>query len=311
MTAANLSRTVMRFAPSRQRLSEAGRRIARYDAAADSPAAATMQWAFALLAGLLVWVLAFATFFSGLVEHHAQHDRYASFRKNLADGVVPVSAPIRAGTPVALIDAPAGGLHDLVVVEGSTAEQLRGGPGHFPGSPLPGAPGGSLVLGRSVSYGGPFGHLGDFRPGDTMDVTTGTGTYRYIVEDVRRAGDPLPAALPSGGSLLTLESSEGAGWRSGWAPSHAVWVDAVLHGKSTPGGRVGAAGSADKPMASDASNLYEIVLWLQVLLLAVVAITVLRRRWNVWQLWLVAVPVVLAGLWGMTNAMWPLLPNLL
>lgn len=311
MTAADLSRSVMRFTPSRQRLTRLGRRVTRYDASADSAVAATTQWAFAILAGLLIWVLAFGTFFSGLAEHHAQHNLYVSFRKDLADGVVPVGAPISAGAAVALINGPSGGLHNLIVVEGTSARQLRDGPGHFPGSPLPGQPGGSLLLGRSASYGGPFGGIGHFRSGDTITVTTGEGVYTYTVEDVRRAGDPLPAALPAGGGLLTLETSEGSGWRSGWAPSHGLWVDAVLHGKAAAAGPLGAASSADRPMAVDTGSLNQIVLWLQLLVLVVVATVVLRRRWGAWQLWLVALPVVLASLWGFTNALWPLLPNLL
>lgn len=311
MTASDLSRSVMRFAPSRQQLSTLGRRVVRYDAAADNPAAATTHWALAILAALLVWVLAFGTFFSGLVEHHAQHNLYAAFRKNLADGVAPVSAPIHPGTPVALLDAPAGGLHNLVVSEGTSSQILRNGPGHYPGSPLPGQPGGALVFGRSVTYGGPFGQIGHLHAGDTITATTGEGTFVYTVEDVRRAGDPLPAALPSSGSLLTLESAEGSGWQSGWAPSHGIWVDAVLQSKSVPGGPVGTPSSADKAMAGDAGDLYQIVLWLQLLVLVVLAIVVLRRRWGVWQLWSVALPLVLAALWGMTNALWPLLPNLL
>jgi sortase A len=310
MTAIHRSRQTMRFTPSKKQFTELGRRLARGDAEA-SPASAVVQWSFAIVAGLLLWILAFGTVFSGLVEHHLQHNLYVSLRQNLFDGVVPVGAPIAEGAPIALINGPAGGIHQVVVVQGTSAGDLRAGPGHYPGSPLPGQPGGALIFGRSVSYGGPFADIGHFHAGDKITVTTGQGVFTFLVEDVRRAGDPIPSALPAGGSQLTLETSEGSGWRSGWAPSHTLWVDAILQGKAAQAAPVAATSSADQAMATDSSGLFQVVLWLQLLVFVVVVIVVLRRRWGGWQLWLIAMPITVASLWGLSNAAWPLLPNLL
>ena len=73
---------------------------------------------------------------------------------------------------------------------------------------------------------------------------------------------------------------------------------------------VGAAPNEDGLMRRDTSQLYPLVLWLQLLLIGVVGIVVGRAKWGTWQSWIVGVPVVLAALWGASNAAWVLLPNL-
>ena len=53
------------------------------------------------------------------------------------------------------------------------------------------------------------------------------------------------------------------------------------------------------------------MLWLQLLAVLVVALAGSRAGGSLWQVWLVAVPAVLAVLWGTSNAAVALLPNLL
>jgi sortase A len=50
---------------------------------------------------------------------------------------------------------------------------------------------------------------------------------------------------------------------------------------------------------------------MQLLALGVVGIVIGRARWGLWQPWLVGVPIVLAALWGASNEVWALLPNLI
>ena len=52
-----------------------------------------------------------------------------------------------SGVPVAIIDIPHIGVHE-VVVEGARSGQLREGPGHLVGSSLPGQPGNAVIAGR-------------------------------------------------------------------------------------------------------------------------------------------------------------------
>lgn len=280
-------------------------------AAERSAAASILNWTLPVLAGLTFWVFAFGGVISALAEHHDQHGLYVTFRQEVYDGVAPLGGAMKEGKPVALLESSTGGLDQLVVVEGSSASDLRSGPGHLPGTPLPGQPGAVVIMGRSVSYGHPFGRIAQFHAGDKIIATTGEGQYTYVVEDVRRPGDLLPQPLPAGGSQLTLVTSEGSGWRAGWAPSHAIYVDAVLQGKAAAGAATtGAPRPADAVMTNDTGGLYEVLLWLQLLIGVSILILLGRRKWGAWQVWLVGMPLLLAALWGVTNSAWPLLPNL-
>ena len=51
-------------------------------------------------------------------------------------------------------------------------EDLRGGPGHLIGTPLPGALGNSVILGHRHAWGGPFADLTKLRRGDLIAVET-------------------------------------------------------------------------------------------------------------------------------------------
>jgi sortase A len=280
-------------------------------AAELSTTSATAQWALVGLAAVALWLGLFGAGISALPEQHAQHGLYAKFRNQLALGTASLGGAVAEGTPVAMVQSAAGGLHGIVVAEGTSSADLRSGPGHLPGTVLPGQAGVSVLMGRSVSYGGPFRHIADLHAGEAVVVTTAQGRFKYVVSGVRRAGDRLPAALPAGGSQLTLVTSEGTGWRSGWAPTHAVMVDAVLKGKAAPPpSTTGIPRAVDQPMHRDSSRLYALVLWLQLLVIAVVGIVIARARWGAWQSWLIGLPVVAAALWGASNTAAVLLPNL-
>jgi len=270
-------------------------------------------WMCLGLAALSIWTLFYAFALSGLQALRSQTELYAQFREELSLATAPLGGAISPGSPVAVIDAPQAGIHQLVVVEGTSAGQLQAGPGHRRDTPLPGQVGTSVLFGRSVMFGGPFSSIAALRPGQTLKVVTGQGTYSYTVEDVRRGGDRLPPPLASDGSRLELVSSEGSGWQSGWAPTHLVYVDALLKGQAgpSPPGRPAAISVAELPMHADAGALVLVVLWLQILIAAALAVVWLALRWGRWQAWAVGVPVVLACLWGLTSTAVQLLPNLL
>jgi sortase A len=283
--------------------------------AARVPISATRSASIAALAvvGILaVWFVLYALLFSSLQETHTQHVMYSHLRQDLALATVPIGGVIAAGTPVAVMSAPSIKLHS-VIVEGTSSEDLSKGPGHYPSSPLPGQAGISQVLGRSATFGSPFGSITSLRAGAPITITTGQGTFTYTVVDVRRAGDPIPGVLATSPASLILETSAGSGWRSGWAPSQVVYVDASLtKGKvaPTPAGRLAVSPAADQELASDTGDLVPLVLWLQALILLSVGVVYAYTRWSKWQLWLVALPAVLAVLWGTTSCALLLLPNL-
>jgi sortase A len=72
---------------------------------------------------------------------------------------------------------------DDIVVAGTSKENLKKGPGHYPGTPLPGSPGNAAIAGHRTTYGAPFFNLGKLKVGDPIfTATVGTGQWsRYEV----------------------------------------------------------------------------------------------------------------------------------
>ncbi|WP_375474904.1 sortase [uncultured Jatrophihabitans sp.] len=261
------------------------------------------------LCALALWSLVYLLIVSSLQHARIQHELYTKLRAELAQATAPLAGPISIGAPVAVLSIPAAGLHGEVVVEGTTPSALRSGPGHLRTTPLPGEIGTSVLYGRSLSFGAPFAELVGLKAGDAITVSTDQGVFHFHVRDVRRPGDAftVPAA---GTASLTLVSTAG-----GWTPDRIVYVDAALSGKPAgdPGGRPTTLGPQERLMANDTDpvTLTQVVLWLQLLVVALVGSVWLAKRWRRGQLWLVAAPIVLAALWGLSNAAAQLLPNVL
>ena len=53
---------------------------------------------------------------------------------------------------------------DKVIVEGTTTDVLPKGPGHYPATPLPGAPGTVAIAGHRTTYGAPFRKVDKLKP---------------------------------------------------------------------------------------------------------------------------------------------------
>jgi sortase A len=277
-----------------------------------APIRAAVLVALLGLAVLAVWFVLYALYFSSLQESHNQHVMYTRLRAYLGSEKVPFGGVIKAGTPVMYITSPAIGLH-AVVVEGTSSKELAKGPGHFPATPFPGQAGTSKIFGRSATFGSPFGKVNSLRPGQLITVTTGQGVYTFTVIDVRGPGDPKPSPAQLGVASISLETSVGSGWRSGWAPTHAILADAAMTKgtvQPTPPDQPTGVVKADRPLAGDTGDLVPLVLWLQAMVLLAGALTYAHGKWSAWQMWLVGLPTVLAVLWGATSTALLLLPNL-
>jgi sortase A len=269
-----------------------------------------------ILAVLAGWLALFLGPLSALKESHAQSTLYSQFRDQLSSGVTPPppfapGSTLHAGNPVAVLTIPAIGMRRTVVVEGSTSGELESGPGHLPGTVLPGEAGVSTLLGRAFGYGAPFSRISSLRPGDLITTITGQGISHYKVLDSRGPGQPIPGSLGTAAGRLTLVTAANNGWRNLWVPTHAIYVDAVLQGAAS-GVAVGTAlSTADLPMKSDTGGLIELVLWLQLLLLGSLAVVWAATRWGRRQAWTVGIPVIIGVLWGVSLEFTRLLPNLL
>ncbi|MFP5375722.1 MAG: class E sortase [Acidimicrobiia bacterium] len=116
--------------------------------------------------------------------------------------------PTPEGDAVALIRIPSIGV-DKAVVEGVSLAALKRGPGHYPGTPLPGQPGNAAIAGHRTTYGAPFSRLDQLGPGDPILVTTRQGRFRYEVSSTRVVQPSETSVLdPTGDDRLTLTTCE-------------------------------------------------------------------------------------------------------
>ena len=97
-----------------------------------------------------------------------------------SDDPAPDTAAPAEGSPVALLQIPAIGV-DKVVVEGTNTPDLRQGPGHYQGTPLPGQAGNAAIAGHRTTYGAPFYNLDALHKPDLIMLTTPQGMFTYEV----------------------------------------------------------------------------------------------------------------------------------
>jgi len=67
-------------------------------------------------------------------------------------------------------------------VFGVGRDDLRRGPGLYPSTPLPGAPGNTAIAGHRTTHGAPFFDIDQLVPGDPIFVETADGRFEYKVE---------------------------------------------------------------------------------------------------------------------------------
>jgi sortase A len=72
-----------------------------------------------------------------------------------------------------------------VFVEGTGAGDLRKGPGHYPGTPLPGEHGTVAIAGHRTTYGAPFRNVDELERNDRIELRMPYGRFTYRVERTR------------------------------------------------------------------------------------------------------------------------------
>ncbi len=82
--------------------------------------------------------------------------------------------------PLGRIVIPKVGL-DSELHEGIRLTTLDRGPGHWPGSAMPGQIGNVVVAAHRTSHGAEFRHLDALQPGDEVQFSTAEGTFTYVV----------------------------------------------------------------------------------------------------------------------------------
>ena len=132
-------------------------------------------------------------------------------------GEIPVREAPELGAAIAMLEFNRPGSDErpvlddpILVVEGVTREALTRGPGHYPGTALPGERGNFAVAGHRTTYGAPFFNLDQLESGDEIHATGRDGVrhvYRVLEEQIVAptegwvlAQDPLDRDQP----MLTL-----------------------------------------------------------------------------------------------------------
>ena len=145
---------------------------------------------------------------------------------------------VKEGQALARIRIPDIGVN-YVMVNGTGTAALRKGPGHYPETPLPGAPGTTAFAGHRTTYGAPFRRVNELKRRDriTIEMPYAKLTYRVVrtrivppteVSVIKRVGfdqlvlsacHPLYSAakrIVVFARLTGVEAKGAARQRSGW-----------------------------------------------------------------------------------------------
>jgi sortase A len=144
--------------------------------------------------------------------------------------VLPPGPPPPEGSAVGIIQIPSIGV-DKAIVQGVGVPDLEEGPGHYPGTPLPGQRGNAAIAGHRTTYSGPFYRLNDLHPGSLILVTTRQGSFRYRVFRIFSVLPTDTAVLaPSSFPELTLTTCNPL-----FSAAQRLVVQARLIGRAVPG----------------------------------------------------------------------------
>ena len=125
---------------------------------------------------------------TGLVTAREQDRLGDDLRASWADpaprptGADPVPVSSDLGEGIAVLHVPALADYDpWVVVEGTSVADLKAGPGHIPGTALPGEVGNVVLSGHRTTYGAPFERFGDLQPGGLVVLETRDRWLTYTI----------------------------------------------------------------------------------------------------------------------------------
>jgi len=97
----------------------------------------------------------------------------------LAQRLVDESKP---GDALGRIEAPGMDGLNMVFVQGTDAESLELGPGHYPETAMPGQGKTIAIAGHRTTYLAPFRHIDSMKPGDKITLKMPYGTFIYSVQ---------------------------------------------------------------------------------------------------------------------------------
>jgi len=225
----------------------------------------------------------------------------------------PAGAAPAEGQPVAIIEIPKIDV-DQVVIEGVAAPDLALGPGHYPGTPLPGQAGNAGIAGHRTTHGRPFYDLQALTPGDQVTLMTRQGIFVYSVTR-SSVVDPTDVSVldPSPVAELTLTTCNPR-----FSAAQRLVVQATLARSLLfpavfpPAGRrpfvVGSSIGDDLLAGTGSGGAGWALLWGVATVLVAVGVVLAARRGRPVVVYAVGIPVVLVVLFVFFAALDPLLP---
>ena len=129
----------------------------------------------------------------------AQAQRAVARARAVALSRAPQPAPAD-GTPIGRLVIPRIDL-DEIVLEGIETEDLNAGPGHLPGSVLPGERGNSIVSAHRDRH---FNHVDALKVGDTVVTESRIGKTTWVIVSQRVVDKDARALVRTSDTTLTL-----------------------------------------------------------------------------------------------------------
>ncbi|MDQ2678100.1 MAG: class E sortase [Actinomycetota bacterium] len=224
----------------------------------------------------------------------------------------PPTAPPPEGEPVGIISIPKIGVGN-VIVEGVSKADLKKGPGHYPGTPLPGQKGNSGIAGHRTTYGAPFNRIDELNPGDEIRIATPQGEFTYeVIPAPGQTTQAWYAVAPSdvgvladvGDNRITLTACHPK-----YSARQRIIVHAVL---STPPAAAAdvpvdraepveqaavTAEEFDEGLQGESSALPKVLMFGAAAIALVALAWFLGRHFRTWAVYLVAAPGVLVLVW--------------
>jgi len=252
---------------------------------------------------LMVLVVSWAAFelFEGPVAQAWNHSR----QNQLAAQLIATRPHTGTGAAIAVLQAPNIGLN-VVVSEGDSPQQLRNGPGHRVGTPVPGDVGNSVIVGHRTGWGGPLRDTADLKVGQDLVVQTVNpqrdAVFKIVSLQRVDAGDVTPFA-PSTDRRLTIVTGTGGQF------SDRRLVITAVSGKV---GKVLAPEPGTRATTSAGSRLWNASMLLAFLAFAAGCLMAfaLRRRYRPGVVTVTVAPLFALGLLGLLMSLDLFLPAL-
>lgn len=224
----------------------------------------------------------------------------------------PPTAPPPEGEPIGIITIPRIDVQH-VVVEGVSKADLKKGPGHYPGTPLPGQAGNSGIAGHRTTYGAPFNRIDELIPGDEIKVATPQGEFTYEV--IAAPGQPADGqawytVAPSqvevladmGDDRITLTACHPK-----YSARERIIVHGVLKSPAAPAKEVSETAAAaateqaaeefDEGLEGDPDALRTVLMFGAAAAAVALLAWFLARHMRPWLVYLLATPAILVLVW--------------